>query len=311
MSALHQVSATPIRTANARSILSPVSGFLREAAFTHSLTPARNCTYGCTYCYVPTMRVYGGLKREDWENWGRWTTLKANAAELLQNELRPDQVIYCSPLVDPYQPAEAEARLMPGVWEALLRHPPRVFVLQTRGTLALRDIDLLREIAERTQLRVSFSVTTDCEEIRRLYEPHCEPNSERLDAIARLRDAGIEAYATLAPLLPCDPENLARLALGASGRDLIGDPLHVRSAKPRGATSRDAAFRIAEVQGHREWFEEKFQQSVIERIGTVAEARGKRFEVGPKGFGRLARIQNSASTRLDLHHEQSASRDPA
>src|SRR6185312_3525992 len=64
----------------ARSILSPVSGFLRDAGFTHSLTPARNCTFGCSYCYVPTMRVQAGLKPEDWRHWGTQTTFKRNAA---------------------------------------------------------------------------------------------------------------------------------------------------------------------------------------------------------------------------------------
>ena len=97
-----------IREAPARSILSPTSGFIREAGFTHSLSPARNCTYGCSYCYVPTMRLQGGLSKEDWENWGKFTTFKHNAAELLARELRPAQRIYCSPVVDPYQPAERE-----------------------------------------------------------------------------------------------------------------------------------------------------------------------------------------------------------
>src|ERR1700720_1461650 len=75
----------------ARSILSPVSGFLAEAGFTHSLTPARNCTFGCSYCYVPTMRVQAGLKKEDWTHWGQHTTFKRNAAELLRKSLRPQQ----------------------------------------------------------------------------------------------------------------------------------------------------------------------------------------------------------------------------
>ncbi len=56
---------------------------------------------------------------------------------------------------------------------------------------------------------------------------------ERLETVRALRDAGIETYATLAPLLPCDPEALARAALEATGRDLIGDPLHVRAVKPQ------------------------------------------------------------------------------
>src|ERR1035438_2264498 len=98
----------------ARSILSPVSGFLAEAGFTHSLTPARNCTFGCSYCYVPTLRVQGGLRPDDWKHWGEWTTFKSNAVALARRELRPHHVIYCSPLTDPYQPVEADQRLLPG-----------------------------------------------------------------------------------------------------------------------------------------------------------------------------------------------------
>jgi DNA repair photolyase len=45
----------------ARTILSRTSGFIAAAGFTHSLSPARNCTYGCVYCYVPTLRVFAGL----------------------------------------------------------------------------------------------------------------------------------------------------------------------------------------------------------------------------------------------------------
>ena len=67
-----------------RSILSATTGFIAEAGFTHSLTPARNCTFGCSYCYVPTMGVYGGLKPADWQHWGQFTTFKSNAANLLQ-----------------------------------------------------------------------------------------------------------------------------------------------------------------------------------------------------------------------------------
>src|SRR5216684_5435948 len=130
----------------AKSILSETSGFIAQAGFTHSLTPARNCGFACTYCYVPTMGIYGGLKPEDWRRWGQFTTFKANAPELLARSLRPHQVIYCSPLVDPYQPAEAGVKQMPGILDAILAAPPRVFVLQTRGPTILRDLDPLRAL---------------------------------------------------------------------------------------------------------------------------------------------------------------------
>src|SRR3954464_11658128 len=109
-----------VRSTQSRSILSKTTGFIAHAGFSHSLTPARNCTFGCTYCYVPTMRIYGGLKREDWEHWGQFTTFKSNAPELLRRELRPHQIIYCSPLVDPYQPAEKEEQMMPRLLDVLL-----------------------------------------------------------------------------------------------------------------------------------------------------------------------------------------------
>ena len=132
-----------VHYADARSILSQTSGFIAAAGFTHSLTPARNCTFGCSYCYVPTLGVFGGLKQDDWTHWGTRTTVKANAPDLLTRSLRPGQIIYCSPLVDPYQPAEAVVMMMPRLLEVLVRVPPRVFVVQTRGPLVTRDINLL------------------------------------------------------------------------------------------------------------------------------------------------------------------------
>src|SRR5438094_9434187 len=128
----NDVVAFAIFHADAKSILSATSGYIAQAGFTHSLTPARNCGYGCTYCYVPTMGIYGGLKPEDWRHWGHFTTFKSNAPELLGRALRAHQVIYCSPLVDPYQPAEASESMMPRLLDAFLDRPPRVLAIQTR-----------------------------------------------------------------------------------------------------------------------------------------------------------------------------------
>jgi DNA repair photolyase len=272
----------------ARSILSATSGFIAEAGFTHSLTPARNCTFGCTYCYVPTLGIYGGLKPEDWQRWGQFTTYKSNSPDLLRRELRGSQRIYCSPLVDPYQPAEAEVQMMPRILDQLIASPPRVFTIQTRGPLVLRDLDRLRELARRTTLRVSFSVTTDRDEVRRLYEPLCAPIEPRLETIRALKRAGIETYATLAPLLPCDPEALARVAIEASENDLIGDALHVRSVKRHGATTRHAAWQVSEVNHFAEWLDADFQSGIVEKIRNAAHEMGKTFETGPRGFARLA-----------------------
>jgi DNA repair photolyase len=279
-----------IHRADARGILSTTCGFIADAGFTHSLSPARNCTFGCTYCYVPTMRIYGGLKPADWQHWGSFTTFKTNAPELLGKSLRSDQIIYCSPLVDPYQPAEAEEALMPRVLDAVIARPPRVFVIQTRGPLVLRDIDKLRALSRRTQLRVSFSITTDREDVRRLYEPLCAPIPERIAALRRLREAGIATYATLAPVLPCDPEALVDLALAATDRDIIADAFHNRAVKISGATTREAALRVSQKQQYSEWHEPEFQASVLERMRARALSVGRRFGTGPGAFSWLAEV---------------------
>lgn len=275
--------------AESRSILSPTTGFIAQAGFTHSLSPARNCTFGCSYCYVPTMGVYGGLKQADWEHWGQFTTFKSNAPELLRKSLRPEQVIYCSPQVDPYQPVEAEQQLMTRILDAVLDRPPRVFVIQTRGPLICRDLPRLVELSKRTTLRVSFSLTTNNEDIRRIYEPHCASIEQRVNTIHALREAGVTTHATLAPLLPCHPERLAALALQATDTDVIADPLHVRAVKKQGATTRREAVRIAIKLGHREWFDPDFQAEVLELIRKSIVAAGRRFASGPEGFSWLAK----------------------
>lgn len=278
-----------LRFARATLALSKTSGFIAGAGFSHSLSPARNCTYGCLYCYVPTLRVHGGLRKEDWRRWGQFTTVKENLPALLGKQLRPDQRIYCSPLTDAYQPAEGEARIMPGTLRELIAAPPAVFAIQTRGPLILRDIDLLLELAQRTVLRISFSITTNREEMRRIFEPRCESIPERLAVMKELTRAGLRVHATLAPLLPCDPEELTDQAVAASNEALIVDPLHVRQTKARGATTREAAHRLCAAKGFNEWLDPAFQQQIVERMQQRAAVHGRRCGAGVEGFAWLAK----------------------
>ena len=105
--------------------------------------------------------------------------------------------------------------------------------MQTRAPLVTRDTGLLAALPG---ARVSFSLTTNREEVRRWYEPHCAPLAERVGAMKALRAAGIRVFATLAPVLPCDPDALVDAALEASNEDVIADPFHVRQVKKQGAT---------------------------------------------------------------------------
>jgi DNA repair photolyase len=273
-----------IHSEPARSILTPTCGFIAEAGFTHSLTPARNCTYGCSYCYVPTMGIYGGLRADDVKHWGERTTFKSNAADLLARALKPHQIIYCSPLVDPFQPAEASTHGMADILEAVSQRPPRVFVLQTRSARILDYLEPLRKLSTRTRLRVSFSITTDDDTIRRAYEPHCDPIERRFETVSLLIENGIHTFVTLAPLLPCDPDHLLDRALHATPHPVVCDPLHTRAEKPRGATTRAAAMRISERLGHVHWHDPEFQRFTVERMTARAAAAGRVFATGPEAF---------------------------
>jgi len=286
----------PIHDTQARRILSPVSGFLAEAGFTHSLTPARNCTYGCTYCYVPTMRVQAGLKPEDWQHWGEYTTFKSNAPALLKKELKADHRIYCSPLTDPYQPAEMHQELMPLILEQIFMHPPQIFVIQTRSPNILRDIRLLQTVAENTDLRISVSITTNDDRIRKIFEPRCESIEDRIETIAALRAAGLNVYATIAPILPCEPPALAKLVVDATDNPIIGDPLHIRQLKPRGATTREAAFKILDHYDQPQWAEAAFQQHLLEVLDHEIRALGGSFATGPEGFSCLTQTRSSPAS---------------
>jgi DNA repair photolyase len=179
---------------------------------------------------------------------------------------------------------------MPRLLDAVIARPPRAFVIQTRGPLILRDLEKLQALSSLTRLRVSFSITTDSEDVRRLYEPLCAPIPERIRVVRRLREAGIATYATLAPLLPSNPEALIDMALEATDCDIVADPFHVRAVKTSGATTREAARRISEKRAYIKWHEPEFQREIVKRMRDRAARAGRRFGTGARAFGWLAEV---------------------
>jgi DNA repair photolyase len=173
-----------------------------------------------------------------------------------------------------------------------------VFAIQTRSPLILRDLGLLLSLRTRTRLRVGFSITTDRDDVRRVFEPHCASVEERWNAIESLCAAGIDTSVTLAPILPCNPEALIDKAVACSIGPLIADPLHVRAAKRFGATTRAAAEAICERHGWNDWLEPVFQQAILVRMKRRASAAGREIGCGPAGFGMLARTP-SFYTKLE------------
>src|SRR5438309_2371524 len=159
------------------------------------------------------------------EEWGRWFQAKANAVALARRQAPKlaGQAVYVSSVTDPYLPAERSLGLTRGILEALLPHQPRL-VVQTRGPLVARDADLLRQFAA---VRVNVSVPTDCEDVRRAFEPKAPPLEARWTALERLRTAGVPVGVCLTPLLPlADLEAFARRLAAFRPEVLVAQEFH-------------------------------------------------------------------------------------
>ena len=184
--------------ADARSIFSPATGFIRRGGFDWTCNPYIGCTYGCTYCYA----MFLPQNRRPKEEWGRWLTVKRNAVALAEKHAPKlaGQALYLSSVTDPYLPAERSLFLTRGILEAIRSHQPRLLV-QTRGPLVVRDIDVLRQF---DRVRVNLSIPTDSERVRRAFEPKAPPLERRWQAAAELRAAGIPVGLCLTPLLPLE-----------------------------------------------------------------------------------------------------------
>src|SRR5437588_7883204 len=142
---------------DARSIFSPATGFIRRGGCDWTCNPYLGCSFGCVYCYA----MFLPQNRRPKEDWGRWLTAKVNAVELARKQAAKiaGQAVYMSSVTDPYLPAERSLMLTRGILEVLLPHQPRLLI-QTRGPLVTRDLDLIARFAS---VRVNLSISTDSE----------------------------------------------------------------------------------------------------------------------------------------------------
>ena len=133
----------------------------------------------------------------------------------LMRKIKPGKLdskrIYMSSVTDPYQSIERRVELTRSLLEVLAEKHAPLFVVQTRSPDVARDMDLLLDIEARGgRVQVNMTVTTDDEDVRRVFEPGCPSNSVRLKAIADVQAAGIQSCITMTPLLMArDPEAFA------------------------------------------------------------------------------------------------------
>ena len=215
--------------------------------------------------------------------------VKVNAGELIRRELAAPrwagEPIAMGTNVDVYQRAEGRYRLMPEILAALRDHA-NPFSILTKGTLILRDLELLTQAAEVTRVGLSFSVGFVDEAVWRAVESGTPSPRRRLDAVRRLTDAGFAVGVLMAPILPGltdTDESIERTvaAIAAAGATSITPlPLHLRPGARQWyaswltRTHPDLAPRYRELYGAGSYAPQSYQREIAARVRMAARRHG-------------------------------------
>lgn len=268
---------TELRYTAPKTLLNKGTGFL--SGYSHSLNPYTGCTFGCSYCYVRQMPV--SLFRD--ADWGQWVDIKRDAAAIVSKQLERAKkkgpvTIFMSSSTDPYQPIEYKERITRSILEAMVDQPPDFLLLQTRSPLVVRDIDLLSQLGK--SVRVSMTVETDREDIRKHFTPSAPPIPARLKALKQLNEANIPAQAAIAPMLPSS-EQFAALLRPLVRRVCIDD--YFMGDGSGGKRTKNLKIQaLYKELGLEEWYQPGAYKMVYERMKAIF-AENELF-ISQKGF---------------------------
>jgi DNA repair photolyase len=144
----------------------------------------------------------GFTSKSELETETLWSFLdKDDATRLAQKFPRKIIVGVSGGVSDAYQPAEKEYKITQQVLEVLLDFGLPVFIL-TKSNLVLRDLDLLKEIHEKSFVNVDFSITLHDEKTKKIIEPKSSATWERFDALKEIRQAGLFGGVMAMPMIP-------------------------------------------------------------------------------------------------------------
>lgn len=264
--------ATEVRIETAKSIIARNQS--PDLPFDRSINPYRGCEHGCIYCYARPSHAYWDLSPGiDFET---RLIAKTNAAALLEQQLSKPGY-QCAPIAlgantDPYQPIEREHRITRQVLEVLLRyrHP---LTIVTKGSLLLRDLDLLTQLAEQRLVKVMISLTTLDDELKRILEPRAAAPSARLRAIRVLRENRVPVGVLCSPMIPMINDSELESLLEAA----------------RDAGARSASYMLVRLPREvaplfEEWLQAHYPQRAAHVMSIIRQCRGG--EVYDSRFGK-------------------------
>ena len=250
---------------HARSIISRVPEASR-VPFRWTINPYRGCSHGCVYCFARNTHTY--LEFDSGHDFDTQIVVKVNAPVLLRRELRlarwSGEHIAMGTNVDCYQRAEGRYQLMPGIITALTE-AANPFSILTKGTLILRDIDLLAKAAEVTDVGLNVSVGIVDKSLSRSLEPGTPAPDRRLAVCAALTERGLRCGVLMGPVVPFlsdSPEQLeaaVRTIANTGATHVSPIVLHLRT-------------------GAKEWFERWLGQTRPDLVGAYRDLyRGRAY----------------------------------
>ena len=215
-------------------------------------------------CFARNTHTY--LDMDYGEDFNTQIVVKVNAPELLVRELAAPrwqgEHIAMGTNVDCYQRAEGRYQLMPGIISALTA-AANPFSILTKGTLVLRDIDLLGEAAEVTDVGLNVSVGFVDKELSRLIEPGTPAPARRLGVCAAFNERGLGCGVLMGPVVPFLSDSPGQLEAA------------VRAIAETGATHVSPIVLHLRT-GAREWFLKWLRESRPDLMGPYAELYGGR-----------------------------------
>jgi len=185
----------------AKSILSENDS--PDLPFRWSMNPYRGCQHACAYCYARPYHEYLGLGAGT--DFDSKLVVKTNAVELLEVAFRrrgwKRDLVMFSGVTDCYQPLEAVWGLTRRCLDVCLRYANPVAVV-TKGSLVMRDADVLAELDLRAGATVYVSIAFSDDRSARQIEPQAPPPSKRFEAIRRLSERGVPVGVFVSPVIP-------------------------------------------------------------------------------------------------------------
>ncbi|HTA09220.1 MAG TPA: Rv2578c family radical SAM protein [Streptosporangiaceae bacterium] len=295
---------------HARSLISRVPEASR-VPFRWTINPYRGCSHACVYCFARNTHTY--LDLDAGHDFDSQIVVKVNAPDLLRRELRArrwaGEHIAMGTNVDCYQRAEGKYQLMPGIITALTE-AANPFSILTKGTLVLRDLDLLTRAADVTDVGMNVSVGIVDKSLSRSIEPGAPGPERRLAVCAALSERGLRCGVLMGPVVPFlsdSPEQLeaaVRKIASAGAVHVSPIVLHLRTGArewflrwlSREHPELIDAYR--ELYGDRAYAPASYQRQISDQVTALARKHGV-GRATPAGARRVTAPTASATAPLD------------